>query len=307
MLSYPNAITRSVLVHAAIGIVLVFSMEFTPPEKEPNAQASEQQPAKKEVIKAVSVDKSALEKQVQKMQAAKAAKQAAEEKRVAELEQRAKAAERARQDNESNIKKLAEQRKKAEAQAQAAKQQQIREAKRARELKKAAEQQAAEKRKAEAEAKKAKEAAKKAAEEAKQREEAAKKAEAERKKREQEAREQAEMQRLLEEQMAQEQAARDKQRRRQVLSEKDKYVALIRSAIQSNLYTDPSLTGTSCKLNIRLANNGFVTSVKTLSGNAQTCQAAEKAVYKTNQLPVSPDPDVTSLLRDINLTVAPEN
>ncbi|EWH11035.1 protein TolA [Catenovulum agarivorans DS-2] len=298
-MQFPIALVVSIVLHSAMLLVLVSSMEFVTPKHTP-------QPMQAEVVNAVSVDKTALAQQIKKLEQQKMAKQQAEEQRVAELERRARAAEQKRRANEQNIEKLSKQRKQAEAEARAAKERQIKEAERAKKLKQEVEKQEAAKRRAQEQARKAAEEAKKAEAEAKRKAEALKKAEEERKRKEREALEKAEQQRLLEQQMKAEMEARNAQRQQYIMSERDKYVALIRSAIQSNLFTDPSLAGTSCKLNIKLANNGFVTQVKTLSGHPQTCQEAERAVYKTNQMPVSEDPEVTAQLRDINLTVAPE-
>lgn len=298
-MQFPIAFVISVALHSVMLVVLISSMEFVTPEHKP-------EPMQVEVVNAVSVDKTALAEQVKKMQQQKLAKERAEEERVAELERRAREAEQKRRSNEKDIQNLEKKQKQAEAEANAAKERQIKEAERARQLKQEVEKQEQAKRRAEEQAKKAAEAAQKAEAEAKRKAEELKKAEAERKRKEQEAREKAEQQRMLEQQMKAEMEARNAQRQQYVMGERDKFVALIRSAIQSNLFTDPSLAGTSCKLNIKLASNGFVTQVKTLSGHPQTCQEAERAVYKTNQMPVSEDPEVTAQLRDINLTVAPE-
>ena len=69
---------------------------------------------------------------------------------------------------------------------------------------------------------------------------------------------------------------------------------------------DESFKGKSCKLNIRLAFNGLVTKVNTLSGDKLLCQAAQRAVLKAETLPVSKDADIYNELKDINLTVEPE-
>ncbi|NCT46427.1 MAG: cell envelope integrity protein TolA, partial [Paraglaciecola sp.] len=127
--------------------------------------------------------------------------------------------------------------------------------------------------------------------------------EAERKKRE--AKEQAEQEKALQEQLAAEQAARQQRRNKQVLTEVQKYEALIRQTIQRNLIVDDAMKGKSCRLNIRLASNGLVTQVNELSGDPILCRAAKSAVYKSDTLPVSPEADVYEKLKDINLTVEP--
>jgi colicin import membrane protein len=131
--------------------------------------------------------------------------------------------------------------------------------------------------------------------------EAKAKAEAERKKKE--AAERAEMERIMQEQLAQEQAAQQARRRKQVLTEVERYTALIQQTIKRNLYQDDSFTGKVCRLNIKLATTGFVTSIRVLGGNEALCRAAENAVRRAEKLPVSEAADVYEQLKDINLKV----
>jgi len=185
-----------------------------------------------------------------------------------------------------------EKQRKAQAAAEKKRQQQIA-AKRAREKREA---------KA-AEAKRQKELERLAAqkEQARKEREAKAKAEAERKKKE--AAERAEMERIMQEQLAQEHAAQQERRRKQVLTEVERYTALIQQTIKRNLYSDDSYKGKTCRLNIRLATTGFVTSIRVLGGNDALCRAAESAVRRAEKLPVSDAPDVYEQLKDITLKV----
>ncbi len=131
--------------------------------------------------------------------------------------------------------------------------------------------------------------------------EAKAKAEAERKKKE--AAERAEMERIMQEQLAKEQAAQQERRRKQVLTEVERYTSLIQQTIKRNLYSDDSYQGKTCRLNIRLATTGFVTSIRVLGGNDALCRAAESAVRRAEKLPVSDAPDVYEQLKDITLKV----
>ena len=131
--------------------------------------------------------------------------------------------------------------------------------------------------------------------------EAKAKADAERKKKE--AAEKARMEKIMQEQLAQEQAAMQEQRRRQVLTEVERYTALIQQTIKRNLYYDDSFDGKVCRLNIKLATTGYVTSIRILGGNDALCRAAENAVRRAEELPVSSAPDVYEQLKDINLKV----
>ena len=195
----------------------------------------------------------------------------------------------------------------AEAQARAEEQERQRKAQAAAEKKRQqalAAKRAREKREAEAaEAKRQKELERLAAQKEQERKEreAQAKAEAERKKKE--AAERAEMERIMQEQLAQERAAQQERRRKQVLTEVERYIALIQQTIKRNLYSDDSFEGKTCRLNIRLATTGFVTSIRVLGGNEALCRAAETAVRRAEKLPVSEAPDVYEQLKDITLKV----
>ena len=121
-----------------------------------------------------------------------------------------------------------------------------------------------------------------------------------------EAAEKARQERALQDQLEAEQAVRQQRRSKQVLTEVQKYQALIHQAIQRQLIVDNSMRGKSCQLNIRLASSGLVIQVKELGGDPILCRAAKSAVFKAGTLPVSKEADVYEKLRDINLTVEPD-
>ncbi|NDW20882.1 cell envelope integrity protein TolA [Alteromonas hispanica] len=201
--------------------------------------------------------------------------------------------------------------KRAAAQAEA--QARAQEAERQRKAAAAAERQrqqalatkrAREKREAQAaEAKRQKELERLAAQKEKERKAREAKAKADAKRKEKEAAERAEMERIMQEQLAQERAAQQQRRQKQVLSEVERYTALITQTIKRNLYSDDSFDGKECRLNIKLATTGFVTSIRILGGNDALCRAAESAVRRADKLPVSDAPDVYEQLKDINLKV----
>jgi colicin import membrane protein len=66
------------------------------------------------------------------------------------------------------------------------------------------------------------------------------------------------------------------------------------------------MRGKECRVNIRLAFNGLVTSVKSLGGDKLVCDAALRAIRLADTLPVSKDKDVFEQLKNINLTIKPE-
>ena len=83
---------------------------------------------------------------------------------------------------------------------------------------------------------------------------------------------------MMQEQLAAEAAARSRAKQAQVLSEVEKYTALITAKIQQNLLLDDNMKGKECRLNLRLAFNGLVTQVEALSGDKQVCEATIRAV-----------------------------
>ena len=304
MKSLFGGLSKSVGLHLMLGVLLVASVDFSP----------EEQPELPEVavpiIEATVVDQNTLDEQVKKIQQEKEAVKRAEERRVRELEKRAADAAKKRRQNEQKIQELEKQKqrklnekKKADQAAALAKKKQKEEKQRADQAEKERKRKEQERKKAEEEAERAKEKRekeKKAAEEAEK-----KRKEAERKRKE--AAEKAEQERILDEQLRAEQAARQQRRNKQVLSEVDKYKALINDAIYRNLIVDQSMRGKECRLNIRLASNGLVTKVTILSGDSNVCRAAQTAVLRSDTLPVSREPDVYQQLKDINITVRPEN
>jgi len=118
-------------------------------------------------------------------------------------------------------------------------------------------------------------------------------------------RQQALEEQMLQEQLAREAASRAKVRQQQVLSEVDKYKALIMQRIQQNLLIDENMKGKECRLNLRLAFNGLVTQAQPLGGETLVCDAALRAIRIAETLPVSSDRDVYEQLKNINLTIRP--
>ena len=106
--------------------------------------------------------------------------------------------------------------------------------------------------------------------------------------------------------MSQEAQGRDKQRRAQVLSEVDKYKALIMNKIQRSWIVDDSMRNKQCVLAINLATSGFVIKVSQGEGDRFVCRSARTAILKLQTLPVSDDPDVFAKLKNINLILKPE-
>ena len=117
---------------------------------------------------------------------------------------------------------------------------------------------------------------------------------------------QAQLEKELNEQLAQEQQAISAANQRRVMSEVEKYQALIHQTIVQNLFDFESFVGKTCRLNVRLAPNGLVIDVRTLDGNDALSRASQAAVLRPDTLPVSKDPAVFAEFRDFNITVRPE-
>ncbi|ADT68127.1 cell envelope integrity protein TolA [Pseudoalteromonas sp. APC 3356] len=298
-----TSLIKSVILHLALGGFLYASANIHPPKpKVMEVTLNAAIPEPENAVSAVTVDQQQVEQKIAELRKKEEDKRRAEDKRIRDLERRAADARKQSESEARRIKKLEQQRKakekeRAEAEAQAKKAREIEQRERAK-----AKQ--AQKQKQEAE-----DAAKAAADKRKAEEAALKKAEEERKKRAEEAerkRQQALQEQILQEQLAKEQAARNKIRQQQVVSEVDKYRALIMARIQQNLLIDEKMKNQQCRINLRLGFNGLVTQVKSLGGDKLVCEAALRAVRMADTLPVSKDKDVFEQLKNINITIAPE-
>ncbi|HSG52195.1 MAG TPA: cell envelope integrity protein TolA [Rheinheimera sp.] len=296
-------LAKSLGLHLAIVVTLLAGTEFS---SKPEMVSVTLETDGKAPVEAVAIDQQALDARVKQIQQQRDAAKAAEEKRIRDLERRAQQAEKSREAEEARLKRVAEEKRKADAEAKKAKAAAA-EAKKRQEQENAKAKQAEQARIAkEQERKKAEDAAKAAEQKRKAEQEAAEKAAAERERQAELARQQAEQERAMQEQLAKEAQARAAARAKQAATEVQRYTALIRDAIQRNLLVDESMRGKSCRINIRLASNGFVTRVGVVNGDNVVCDAAVRAVNRAGTLPMSADPDVYNQLKDINLTVIPE-
>lgn len=308
-----KALWLSIALHVVLVGILFFGDFATQPKPLPVPTSQPMEP-----IKAVAVDKSQLDKAINKIKKQKSDALAAEKKRLADIERRATEAKKRRAREEARIKKLEQQRKKKEQEkikadnaAKAAK----RKAANAEKIRKQKEQekQKADEAAAAARSKRIKEeAAAKKAEDLRKKKKAEadarrKKQVAEQQRKAKEAKERAQQEALIAEQMAAEMASRNRARRQQMLSEIDRFSALITQTINRNMIKDRStMAGKSCKLTISLAPSGFVTQVNIGQGDRVVCEAAKTAIYKAGTLPVSKDPEVFKEMRKIAVTVVPE-
>jgi len=298
--AYIKALWLSIALHVLLVVGLLAGDFSSKPPPTPVSQAAEP-------IKAVVVDKAKFEKAINKIKKQKSDDRAAEKRRLAAIERRANEAKKRRAKEEARIKKLEKQRKKKEQEKikadKAAKTSQAKAAK-AEKLRKQKEQ---EKQKAEEAAAVARSKRLKEEAAAKKAEDLRKKKLADKKRKEQAAKEQAELDALLAEQMAAEMATRNRARQQQVMTEIQRYSALITQSINRNMIKDRStMTAKSCKLTISLAPSGNVQYVTAGDGDKVVCDAAKNAIYKAGTLPVSKDPEVFKEMRKIAVTVVPE-
>lgn len=310
-------------IHIGVIIILAIGVDFTH-KPEPVQQVSA--PA----VKAVMVDQQKVANQVEKIKQEKREAERREQERQAELERKAQEARQAREREQARLKKLEQERKLQEIETQKANEAaKVAQVKQQQEKEKAQKAEADRKLK-EQERKVAEEAAQKAAEKRKAEEAAAAKAETERKQKEEaerkkkeeadrklkeeaerkrkadaEAKARAQQEQEMADALAAEQAALSQTMNKQMQSEVGKYTAMIKSTIQRNLVVDESMRGKSCKVSVRLANDGFVISSQTDGGDANVCRATKAAILKAGKLPVSPDPAVYNLMKEINLIVEP--
>ncbi|GAB1041102.1 cell envelope integrity protein TolA [Shewanella algae] len=297
----------SAVLHIGVIAILAMGVDFQEKPKLPTPQAQSAP------VQAVVVDQQKVDDYVQKLKQDKAAAERRERERQQELDRKANEAKKAREQEQERIRKLEVERKQKELETQKAA-----DAAKAAKLKEQQEKEKAQKAEAERKAKEqqrkeAEEAALKAEQKRKAEEAAAKKAEEERK-----AKEEAERKRKAEEEarrrqeqeladaLAAEQAALSATRNRQVMSEVDRYRAMITATIQRNLVVDESMRGKVCKVKVRLAKDGFVTNSQIIEGDPVVCRAAKAAINKAGRLPVSQEPDVYQLMKEINLQVRPE-
>ncbi|HFB64854.1 MAG TPA: cell envelope integrity protein TolA [Aeromonadales bacterium] len=266
-------ILLAVGLHLALAALLFFNGDvFNKPKDNPVLSSSN----KAQIVETVSVDSKKVKdlvKKIKKKKAAEIKKQRALERRLAQLEKKRKAAEKK---SRQARKKQAKEEKLAKA---AAKKRKLQE-------KKAKE--AADKRK------KQDKLAKESAEKLKKQQQLAEEA---RKKREKEELER-QMQQEMEEQLQLEQQRLNEAKEKRILTETEKYKALIVDRIYTNL-----VAGVDAVVRIKLAPGGLVIDVNCVEGDTVACKAAIVAVKKAEPLPVSKDADVFRKLRDIRLKI----
>lgn len=252
-------------------------------------------------LNATTIDQSQFDELKEKNQQ----KKKLDEQRKKDLEKKKQREEREKRLEEQRLKKQEQEKKEAEIAEKKA----VEEKKKQAIEKEKQQKLAAEKKKKEEEKKKQQEIEKKKKEKlAKEKaaKEKAAKEKAEKAKAEQEKREREAAEEMLAEQLEEEAEARRAAKAGQILTEKQRYLAMIIAKIQQNWFVDDTMRGKECRVNIRLASNGFVTSSSILGGDRALCESAMRAIQKAGNFPMSPDPDVYDALKDLTTILRPE-
>ncbi len=128
-----------------------------------------------------------------------------------------------------------------------------------------------------------------------------KKKKAEDKKRQQELERQAEEQ-MMEDELAEEaEEARRAARQGQMLTEKQRYVAMIVERVRQSWFTDDTMNGKECVISLSLASNGFVINMNVEGGDAGVCNAAVNAINRVGRFPMPEDPELNAEFRQLKL------
>ncbi len=254
----------------------------------------------------LAAEKAARDAEVERKRIAEAKQKAADEQRKAEEAARV-AQEKAAAAEAERVRRVEEQRKAEQAakQAEAERQKALAEQRKAEEER---QRKLAEKQRAEEEARQAEEERQRKLAEKKKAEEEARKAEEARKEAERKAaeakRKQAEQEAALNELFSgleSESATRDTARGRYVSDEVSQWSGRFTRMIEQNWIVDSSMAGQKCRLSLRLAPDGLVIDVITLSGDATLCRSAKASVTKIGKFPMPTDSEVVSKLRELNL------
>ncbi|TRY31035.1 cell envelope integrity protein TolA [Aliiglaciecola sp. M165] len=283
MFKFNSALMGSLALHVVLGAVLLISFDFHSVPQQIEISAPNFQP-----IEAVVVDQKTIENQLKRIEQQKEAERQKELQKQRDEARRKREAEQRRQDEARKKQRQIEDKKRREQAAADAKE-------RERKAQEEAQRKENERKQRELERRAAQERERKAREKREAEEQARKEAE----RKQQEQKELQEMERLMQEQLQAEQAARSQQRQKHVLTETERYTALINAKIVQNWYTDDSMIGKSCRINIRLSSTGFVIQVRVIEGDRVVCTTGEQAIRRAGDMPMSSDPDVYNKLRDI--------
>ena len=275
----------SVALHIVVGVILLFSFDFSSKPK------PVQKPAVN-IVKATSVDKKQVDLEIKRLKE----KEDVKKKQQQELEKKAEELKKLRQAEE---KKLNEIKKKNEEEQKKRKQEEAKLKKLEQEKKELEKKQ-----KLEEEKKKKAEEERKKLEAEKKKQEEEKKKEAERKRKEEEERKQKELEEALQKQLDAELEAEQAQRDENEIA---RYTSAIKRSIEDEFNKLGLPEGLSCVILIRILEGGKVAeaSIVKSSGNELFDNRAETAVYSASPLPVPEETRLFEQMRNIRFTFEP--
>lgn len=280
-----NAIpfTLSVLMHIAIGMLFVVSLEFVPKTLRQTPEVN--------VIEAVAVDEGKIQYELDKLKKAEQRKKDEEDRRQRELESDAQRAKRLRETEEQHLAELKKKKeeekqnltqleKKKKAEAELA----VKEQERIKKLKKDSEELMLKKKQEQQELDKIAMQRKMETEQANERT----------------------RQEALKKQQESERAAKEKEARKVVADFKTQITAKVASVWIEPVNFAP---GTKCTVSVKLMPTGDVVDSKLSNCNGDDIfsRSVEAAVQKASPLPVpKDDPDAFNLMREINFEFKPQ-
>lgn len=257
----------SALMHLGFVALLGISLQWTPTPVAPQRD-------EEEIVAAVAIDESLVQKELKKLKAIEDRKRRNEQDRQKKLDRRAREAQEKRKKEEQQLEKLKAEQEKARKEAE------VKKKKEAEDLKKLRERQ-------DAEEQRLMELAR--------------------------AREAEEEARRLEEQIRKEEAAlkkkQDAARQKRVLSEAEKYISRIKAKVQGSWIQPGTFqSGSQCTVAVKLIPAGEIVDMKVSNcrGGSIFQRSVELAVRKASPLPVPSDPEVFAALRDIEFIFKPE-
>jgi colicin import membrane protein len=294
-MKFKTALIISIILHLGLVALLIINFQFSKIEIKATGTTQLK-------INAKAVNSKRVEQLVEKIKKDKLDTKRKEQKRLDDLKKAEENAKRKRREEEKKAAYAAERTKAAERKRKA-------EEKKAEDLKKKRISDEKKRKKKEAEDKKIKEAAerkkkadaekKRKAEEVRKRK-AKEKAAREKKAAEEKARQEA-IEREMMAAMDSEAAELEAANQAQINSEVAKFSILIRNKVYRN-WIAPEQKG-YCVFKLQVAQGGLVIGVTVLDGDAQHCVSGKRAIFKSEPLPVSKDPDVFEVLKSINLTL----
>jgi len=265
--------TLSVLMHAAIAVLFVLSLEFGQKTLRPS------QP-EVNVIEAVTVDESKIQYEMDKLKKAEQRKKDEEERRQRDLESDAQRAKRLRETEEQHI---AELKKKKKADTELAVKTQAAEQERIKKLKKDSEE---------------------LVQKNKQEQDKVQKLETKRKMEEEQAADRARQDALKKKQDS-ERATKDKEAKKLV----GEFELQIREKVKNAWIMPTNFTpGSECTVSVKLIPTGDVVDSKlsSCSGDEIFSRSVEAAIQKAQPLPVPKEPDAFNLMREIHFVFKPQ-